>query len=188
MFRSSVHSSTFYVQLFCCTGVLIEEKKDGEMMRKKQAAAAAAQSAGGDGASSSSGTAPGAAASGATAPSVPGTAPAPAPAPGRSAVPGTSVFKHTPTLFGGVFLNTTHFRCTGVFRNTTHFRCTGMHRHVDRATSDVQEQNPLSADVQAATLMSLCALLTFYRFFLHHPGHANVLAGESDCQQAPLVL
>jgi len=50
MFRSFVHSSTFYVQLFCCTGVFIEEKKDGGMMRKKQAAAAAAQSAGGDGA------------------------------------------------------------------------------------------------------------------------------------------
>ena len=54
MFRSFVHSSTFYVQLFCCTGFFIEEKKDGGMMRKKQAAAAAAQSAGGDGASSSS--------------------------------------------------------------------------------------------------------------------------------------
>ena len=47
MFGSFVNSSTFYVQLFCCTGVLIEEKKDGGMMRKKQAAAAAAQSVGG---------------------------------------------------------------------------------------------------------------------------------------------
>ena len=36
---------------------------------------------------------------------------------------------------------------------------TGMYRHVDQATSDIQEQKPLSADVQAATLMSLCALL-----------------------------
>ena len=47
----------------------------------------------------------------------------------------TNRFGLTSPLFGGVFLNTTHFRCTGVFLNTTHFRCTGMYRHVDRATS-----------------------------------------------------
>ena len=34
-----------------------------------------------------------------------------------------------------------------------------MYRHIDRATSDVQAHEPLSADVQAATLMSLSALL-----------------------------
>ena len=33
-----------------------------------------------------------------------------------------------------------------------------MYRHIDRATSDVQAHEPLSADVQAATLRSLCAL------------------------------
>ena len=33
-----------------------------------------------------------------------------------------------------------------------------MYRHIDRATSDVQAHEPLSADVQAATLMSLSAL------------------------------
>ena len=33
-----------------------------------------------------------------------------------------------------------------------------MYRHVDRATSDVQAHEPLSADVQAVTLMSLWAL------------------------------
>ena len=47
--------------------------------------------------------------------------------------------------------------------NISHFRCTGMYRHVDRATSDVQEQKSLSAGVQAATLMSLCALLEGHR-------------------------
>ena len=38
-----------------------------------------------------------------------------------------------------------------------------MYRHVDRATSDVQEQKPLSVDVQAATLVSLSALPTSAR-------------------------
>ena len=33
-----------------------------------------------------------------------------------------------------------------------------MYRHIDRATSDVQAHEPLSADVQAATLMWLRAL------------------------------
>ena len=33
-----------------------------------------------------------------------------------------------------------------------------MYRHIDRAASDVQAHEPLSADVQAATLMSLWAL------------------------------
>ena len=33
-----------------------------------------------------------------------------------------------------------------------------MYRNIDRATSDVQAHEPLSADVQAATLMSLRAL------------------------------
>ena len=48
----------------------------------------------------------------------------------------------------------------------SYFRCTGtstellpMYRHIDRATSDVQAHEPLSADVQAATLMSLSALV-----------------------------
>ena len=40
-----------------------------------------------------------------------------------------------------------------------------MYRHVDRATSDVQAHEPLYADVQAATLMSLSALSTSLQSF-----------------------
>ena len=50
-------------------------------------------------------------------------------------------------------------RHVGTFRRVQEHHPLPMYRHIDRATSDVQVHEPLSADVQAATLMSLCALL-----------------------------
>ena len=94
----------------CCQGVLIEEKKDGELDAQEAGGSGSSAVGGADGARRRVARRQVPAASGATAPSVPGSARAPAPDTGRSRGSGTSGFAQT-TLFAWC-ADTTHFRCT----------------------------------------------------------------------------